>query len=153
MQIHPSCGRCECSVGLRRGIFALRRENPIHVAVKWDRLPSLSSAIAFGDCFCDQRSDGAVRFTRRSGPVQSVVRPFVAENLLRVLRDTGALARLRGIFVLRLDQALQNVDRVQLVGADPPEDQFLLAGRRIEHPLIIFFDQRNWQRPVVRADI
>src|SRR4029077_13580675 len=46
-----------------------------------------------------------------------------------------------------------HADGIQLAAADVAVDDFFPAGGGIEKPLPVCFDQRNWERPVIGADI
>ena len=56
-----------------------------------------------------------------------------------------------GVVILGFDEPAANFDGVQLVAADAPREDLLLALRRVEVPLAVLFDDRNRQRPAILA--
>jgi hypothetical protein len=57
------------------------------------------------------------------------------------------------IIALSVDAGEQRADSRQLVAADAPVDDGLRPRLCVEGPAPIAFDERDRQRPVVRADI
>src|SRR5271167_549339 len=65
-----------------------------------------------------------------------------------------AVARFGRVVVLRVDQAVQDIDRVVLIRAYAAIKNFLLACHAVEIPgAAAVLDDRNGKRPVLRADI
>ena len=72
-----------------------------------------------------------------------------AGELLRVVEHAVAVAILRRVFHLRVDDRFEHLDRVDLVFADPPRKQLLLAGFGIEAPAVAALHQRKSERIIV----
>ncbi len=126
----------QIAFGTPRSIFALGGQNPVDVAMKWNRLACDSFLITLRDRRGDQRPDRAFRLSLRNRPIQAITLAFITENSLRVLLDPGLIARLGGIFHLRVNQVPKNVDSVDLVGSDAPKEQFLLAGSQYRRSIL-----------------
>ena len=75
-----------------------------------------------------------------------------ADDLLRVLIHHRVIVLIGGIFVFVLNEAAANLDRVQLIRSDAPEQDHFAAGLGIEIPFPTSFHDRDGQRPVVIAD-
>jgi hypothetical protein len=75
----------------------------------------LTVGVTLGNRRRNQRPDGALRFDISDLPIQAVVLPVIAENLLSVL------AALRGVvFLFRRDERLANVNGGHFILANPP---------------------------------
>src|SRR5215218_6104679 len=84
-------------------------------------------------------------------PRQAVLRARRADDVLRVLVNIVALARLERVLVLRLDVAAADGYGVKLVAAHAPVDDLLPARVRVEEPLPSLPDDGHGERPVVFA--
>src|SRR3954447_22908721 len=102
-----------------------------------------------GHSFADRPSRGSIRIL----PIQTVLFSGSADQLLRVLVNSGIVVNRRGILQLRLDVSTAHLKGVQFVGADPPEENLLPAGLGIEIPFARFVDDGNRQGPIVFANL
>src|SRR5215212_10010887 len=84
-------------------------------------------------------------------PRQPILLVRRADDVLRVLVNGVALARLERVLVLRLDVAAADGYGVELVAADAAEDDLLPARVRVEEPLPSLPDEGHGERPVVVA--
>src|SRR5205823_1559013 len=101
-----------------------------------------------GDIFTNRASPRAIRIL----PGQAVMFSRAADDSLGILINLGVVMLFRRVIVLRLDEPMANLDRIQLVSADPPIENFLTTGPCIEGPLRLVFYQRNRKGKVVVAD-
>src|SRR5207247_10248926 len=133
-----------------RCALALALEQPIVVAVV--RGGTALLLVALAGCLRDERAKWTGRLARLRRPVQAVVLPRAARKLLPVVEHAVAVAILRRVFQLRVDDRFQHLDRVELVCADPAREQLLLARFGIEAPALAAFHDRKRKRIVVVAD-
>src|SRR5258708_4539085 len=69
-------------------------------------------------------------------------------------RDIRVAGRWLGIVLsFRSDESMAGFDRGEFVLADPPPQHFLPSGIRIETPGTVLRDERDRERPVLRADV
>src|SRR5271163_1238186 len=73
--------------------------------------------------------------------------------MLGVFQHSLVVAIHVGIFALGLRVGAADANGAQLIGANAPVEDFLLAGLSIENPASILFDQRNGKRPTVGAQL
>src|SRR5438034_2983179 len=85
-------------------------------------------------------------------PVQTIALPWSADDPLRVLIDSGVVVNLGGIFFLRLNKATANLDCIQFIGSDAPQENLIAAFLGIEIPLSAFLYYRNRKRPAIIAN-
>jgi len=95
--------------------------------------------------------DQTFRRTFGTFPVKAVLLTRCADDFLGVYRQTVLLVRL-GIFKLGCHIPPTNIDRAELISANPSGDDFHLPFRRIEMPLAILTDKRNGKGPIVFAN-
>src|SRR4029453_8038468 len=109
-------------------------------------------AVALLDCASNGFADWPVPFAIRRLPRQAVLFARCADDALGVLVDLVALTLLERVFVLRVDVAAADRDRVQFGGPDASIQQLATAGFRIERPCRTALHDRNRERPVLVAD-
>ena len=100
-----------------------------------------------GDLLAHRSAPGAVRVL----PGETVLLSRGADDLLRVLVHARAVAALRGVLVLRLDEAPADLDGVELVPADAAEEDLPPACDGVETPRAPGLDDRNRQGPLALA--
>src|SRR4029079_2465439 len=86
-------------------------------------------------------------------PIQAVLFAGCAYDSCGIGASGFAVVACSGIVLLCGYNALTNIDRSQLISADPPIKNLLLPGSAVEVPLPACFCQRYRQRPVILADI
>src|SRR5271165_2764268 len=114
----PLCHLAISDVTLRspRAILTLTSQDAVIVTVVRSRSAVLRCGIALSHGRRHQRTDGTLGFALGSSPVEAIVLPLVAQDLL------GVFALLRGmVFLLRCHQRLANANGPQLIPANAPE--------------------------------
>src|SRR5204863_7240850 len=109
------------------------------ITVKWLSLVAVALFQGLRDFLPNRTAPGAIRIL----PGQAILFPGRADDLLGVLIDLGIVMLFRGIFMLGLDKAAANSDCVQFVRADTSQQDFVVAGFRIEIPFPISLHDRN----------
>ena len=99
-----------------------------------------------------EHAEGALRLTGFRGPVQPVALAGSTRNPLRVRENAIAGTVLRRVFLFRIDDRLQYLDRGELVAPDAPGEQFFLSRRGVESPLVPALHQRKGKREIVVSD-
>src|SRR5262249_37375531 len=127
-------------------VRTLLREDPIEVAVIRARLVArLLLGVAFGRRLREQGPERARML--RIVPVEAGPLAGGAADLLReVVLELRVLA-------LRVDVDAADVDGLELVPADAPVQDLVVAGLRVEAPPTIDLHERDGKRPVVRAEM
>src|SRR5215475_6364996 len=92
----------------------------------------------------DRAAPGAVGVL----PGQAILPSRCAHDALGILVDVITLARLHGIFILRLHVTVADLNGIQFVGADATVKEFLHAGLAIEGPFVSGFHKRDGKWPV-----
>src|SRR5579859_4361271 len=113
------------------------------VATKRGRSAISASAIAVNNGRRQQRPDRALRFALSRFPVEPIMLPLVAEDFPRVFVVLG-----RARFLFRRHQFLANTNRRDLILANSPEQNFLLARVGIEIPRMVSVHQRYRRGPI-----
>ena len=101
-----------------------------------------------GDIFSDWSSPGSIRVF----PRQAILFSRRANDSLRVLVHGGTIVLFRRVLFLGIDIAAANLENVQLVRADAPEQNFFAARLGIEIPFSFSLDHRNRKRPFIDPD-
>src|ERR1700723_3503143 len=142
--------RRRCNSSRHQWLFFLAVEYPEIISAK--RLgpgAGILTQAALASRIRYQRANRARRLIALRRPIQPVVFSCVAYKL----RGIFVVTVFGEIFFLRGDHFLANAYRRKFVFADPPEQNFLSPGLRIEIPLARAIDERNRRRPVFRADV
>ncbi len=100
-----------------------------------------------GDRVRHERTYRALRLAIRGFPIKAILLPGIAEDFVRIL------AVLRRVFLLRRCQFLANANGRHLIPANSPVQDLFLSGLGVEVPRLTLIHQRNWCRPIMRADI
>src|SRR4029077_17486454 len=100
----------------------------------------------------DTLSNGASPSSIRVLPGKTIVFTRRADNPLCILAYFGIVMLFHGIFVLRLHVSATNLDGIQFIGTDTPEEDFLAARLGVESPLAHFFDERDRKWPLIVAN-
>src|SRR6266576_1620525 len=113
---------------------SLLGEYPEVVAVEWLRFVA---RVGVTRCFCKVTNlvKGAWSLTIWNTPVQPVLFPFIADELLCILLHRVAIVGLTEILVLRIGKGMAGCDRGQLVFADTTRKNLVLTCRGVEVPL------------------
>ena len=85
-------------------------------------------------------------------PCEAVLFARSADDALGILVDHRSVVLLRGVFVLRLDEAAADFDRVEFVGTDAAVEDLVAPGGGVEGPLAVLFDDGNGQGESILAD-
>ena len=107
--------------------------------MKWLSLVAVALFQGLRDFLPNRTAPGAIRIL----PGQAILFPGRADDLLSVLIDLGIVVLFRGIFMLGFYKAAANFERVQLVCANTPQQNFVVTGFGIEIPFPISLHDRN----------
>src|SRR3954469_9287533 len=107
--------------------------------------------VAFAGCICRDAGEQTFRLAGLCGPVQAVPLALRADQSLCV--DAFPVGGLASVILLRNDEPAAELDRVELVPPDATADQLFPARGGIEEPSLRCFDEWNWERPRVGADL
>src|SRR5215471_3875702 len=99
-----------------------------------------------GDLLADRSSPRPVLVP----PGQPVLLLRAPDDALSVLGDGRAAARLGSVLLLGLHVTLADLDRVELVASDAPDQDLVLPGHGVEAPGSGALDERDRNRPVLR---
>src|SRR5512134_2950618 len=130
----------------RRG--ALPRQDAVVIAV-----PAFADLRAFRERAFDQLAERRWRLARLGLPEQSVALTARAGEPPAVFEDAARAATGDRVFLLRIDDRAQSVDRRQLVAADAARRDFLGTGARVEGPIATASYQRNRERIAVTSSM
>src|SRR5713101_3530415 len=127
----------------RRGTLTLQNLEVVAVI----RLSFIRIALRQG--LGDPLSDGTAPRAIRVLPRQPIVFPRGADDPLGVLVHLGIIVLLLSVFVLRFHEPAADLDSIQFVTSDAPQQNFIAANLGIEIPLSLALDDRNWKRPIL----
>ena len=88
----------------------------------------------------------------RSRPIQTVLASWGARDLLSEVQQRIPLGIANVVFALRIDEREARLDRRELVRADATVDDFLYTGGAVESVTTVTLDDRERERPFIRAD-
>ena len=142
------------ALGAAISIWTLPFKNTEIIAFVRDRLAADQLArITRVACRIDQRPEWAFTLALAYGPIKAVMAPLRADQTCGIKSGSVSLLGAIEIIALSIDAGEQRADRRQLVTTDPPVDDGLRPGVRIEGPAPAAFDERDRERPIIRADI
>ena len=146
--------RVKVALGAAISIWTLPFKNTEIIAFVRDRLAADQLArITRVACRIDQRPEWAFTLALAYGPIKAVMAPLRADQTCGIKSGSVSLLGAIEIIALSIDAGEQRADRRQLITTDPPVDDGLRPGVRIEGPAPAAFDERDRERPIIRADI
>src|SRR5262249_42749546 len=140
-------------IGPAPGMGPLALQDPVVIAViGHGPFMLVVDAVAGGLGLDDQRPERARLLALLGRPVEPVLGPWIAQELLGIFDIAVIVAVLCGVFALGVDIGAADLHGAELVAPDAPVDDLLLAFRRIQEPGLAFLDGGNRQRPFLLAD-
>ena len=145
--------RVKVALGAAISIWTLPFKNKEIIAFVRDRLaPDQLARITRVACRIDQRPERAFTLALAYGQMKAVTVPLRADQTCGIKSGSVSLLSAIEIIALSIDAGEQRADRRQLVTTDPPVDDGLRPGLRIEGPAPVALDERDRERPIIRAD-
>src|SRR5271166_2580572 len=138
---HPS--RDDVALRSAASILSLTIKDVEEVTPIWDGRAFTIAGISLGHCLGHERSDRTLRLAFSYLPVEAVVLPFLAEDLLRVFMI------LLPEFLFCRCQLPASLNGRHFIKANPAKQDFLLSRLGIEIPDLALVNERYGARPIL----